>query len=102
MGGAAAHTAEHRDVGCLDDGIADGLLGRERIDREHRVRVAVADDGKVGGEYKAFQPPPVDDDAAGGIHLLGHFQDVVAQAALYVGGSFLFSCHGQVLRFSIV
>ena len=94
MGGAAAHTAEHRDVGCLDDGIADGLLGRERIDREHRVRVAVADDGKVGGEYKAFQPPPVDDDAAGGIHLLGHFQDVVAQAALYVGGSFLFSCHG--------
>ena len=75
------------------------LLWRERIDREHRVRVAVADDGKVGGEYKAFQPPPVDDDAAGGIHLLGHFQDVVAQAALYVGGSFLFSVPEDILEY---
>ena len=44
-------------------------------------------------------PPPVDDDAAGGVDLLRHFQDVVAQAALYVGGILLFGCHGQFLRF---
>ena len=98
VGGAAAHTAEHRDVGCLDDGIADGLLRGEGVDREHRVSVAVADDGEVGGEDKTLQPPPVDDDSAGLIDLLRHFQDVMAKAALNVGGSFLFGCHAKTSR----
>ena len=93
MGGAAAHAAEHRDVRGLDDGVTDGLLRRERIDGEDGVGIAVADDGEVGGEDEALQPPPVDDDAAGLIDLLRHFQDVVAQAALDIGGCFLFSCH---------
>jgi len=87
MGGPAAAAAEHGNAGCLDDRIADGLLRSERVDREHRVRVAVLDDGEVGGEDEALDGTTEYLDAARLVHCLGHLEDVVSELGLDDGNT---------------
>ena len=55
------------------------IAGRERINGQHRVGVAVADDGQIRGEHERFDAPAMDDDTAGGVDLLRHFHDVVSE-----------------------
>lgn len=96
LGGAASDAAEDRDVRSLNDGMADGLLRCEWINGKYGVCVTIADDRKIGGENKAFEPPPVDHDAAGGINFLRHPENV-PQAAFYIGRGLLFGSHGCAL-----
>ena len=71
--GAAADAHEDGADRGADDGLRDGLLRRERVDGEHGVRVAVADDGDVRGEDDGLDAAPHDDHALG---LVDHVWDL--------------------------
>ena len=76
FGRAASNAAEDRNIGSVDNGVADGLLGRERVNSKYCVGVTVSDDGDVGREHKGLDPAAVHDDAAGCVALLRHLEDV--------------------------
>ena len=90
-GGTAAHAAKHRHVAGGNDGVGDGLLGREGIDRQHRVRIAIADDGDICRKYHGFDALTQYDHTACLKDLPRHGKDVGAKVACDLGNMTL--CH---------
>ena len=82
---AAADAAEHRNIGCFDNGIADRLLWRKRIYGKNCIRVTVSNNREIRCKHEGFDPPAVDDNPARFIDCLRHFQYSVAKIALHPG-----------------
>ena len=59
-----AAAAEDRDIGAVDQRVADGGLRCKGVDREDRIGVTVSNDGEVGREDRGFDASSVDHDAA--------------------------------------
>ena len=79
--GAAADAHEDGADRGADDGLRDGLLRRERVDGEHGVRVAVADDRDVRGEHDGLDAAPHDDHALGLVDDVRDLNGVCSQRA---------------------
>ena len=79
VGGAPAHSHEHRHVGDVDDGLGDAGLGGEGVDGDDGVCVHVFDDGHVGGKDQGLDPPAEDADAGTLGDAGGHLDLVIAQ-----------------------
>ena len=87
-GHAASHPHKAGHVGDADDGLGDGGLGREGVDRDDGVRIHVFDDGHVGGEDQGFDPPAEHPDAAALADAVGDGEQMAAQSPLVLWNLF--------------
>ena len=93
VGHAAAHAHKDRHLRHADDGLGDGGLGGEGVDRNDGVGIDVFDDGHIGGKDQGFDPPAEDPDPTALRDALGDGEQVAPQSAAVLRGKFCF--HGM-------
>ena len=89
----AAHAYEHRALGCGEQGLRDGGLCREGIDRKDGVGIAVANDSDVGRVHERLDTAAKKREAARILDGIGYGDGRFAQGSLDGRG-----VHGQDSR----
>ena len=97
----AADAREHGDVRRHQQCLRDDRLRRERIHRDDRVRVHIADDAQVCGKHERLDAPSEHEDAARLIDRLRHAQRERAQLPVVLRRRTFFNADFSLLNHTI-